>query len=88
MKIHVTKNRAKKPKFKRITITGSFGDNIELKAEIMSEHKKGYNHESGSWGISKLHEDDTEAEFLVFREYRKRNCSCINKNRIVSIEDY
>ncbi len=86
MRIHVT-SKKKKTKFKVMEIEDAFGDSMNIVCEIGETYKKGYNHKSGSWGISKLSEDDTPAEFMTFREKRKRKWHIINKNRVIRIRD-
>ena len=74
--------------FKNIVIKSAISDeNITIKAEVIRTEKHGYDSkDSGSWSLQPS-EGDKPAEFLIFREYRKRRQSRININRIVAIEE-
>jgi len=76
-----------KSKFRNIVIKSAISDeNIKIKAEVIRIEKHGYNCESGAWRLNPGR-GDTPAEFLIFREYRKRKYSRINTDRVVAIEE-
>lgn len=66
-----------------IKIKDCFDNNVEIKGTIVGEKKYGFNTKGGGWSKYKLSDEDTEAEFIIFRYYRKRKLSAINKNRVV-----
>lgn len=74
------------PKFSQITIKNMFDRPFTIKAVIIERKFHGFNTRGGGWSLYRLHEDDTPAEFLVFREFRKRRSRSVNVNNVVDID--
>lgn len=72
-------------KFDRITLKDIFGRTIEIKGTIISEKTHGYNLPSGAWSLYPIEDDCTPATFIIFRRYRMKKLSTINKNIILAI---
>lgn len=70
-----------------ITLLNIFNQPYEKKGTVIGEKIYGYNSPSGgSWSPYQDKEKTwTPATFILFRYYRRKKISAINKNRVVSI---
>ena len=69
----------------------AFGGSYSVRAEILDRYTHGFNYDKtpySSWSLIENNSPECNpAEFIIYREFRKKIPLVINKNKVISCEE-